>query len=213
MRSTWTKGEGGMQMSTLNIPVAQTANVPRGNHLLPGVLWFILADIVVFFMIFADFMMQREKQTDLFDESAAVMNLQLGVLNTLILITSGLFVVFAVNAAKAGRQKATRRWLLLSMIVGFGFALTKWVEWSDKLGQGITMYTNDYYMYYYTLTGAHFLHFVGGMVTLAILWFMLGRESVDGRMRDLVESGAMYWHMVDLLWIFLFPMLYLMGAR
>lgn len=200
-------------MNTLNIPVAQVAISPSRNELLPGVLWFILADIVVFFMIFADFMLQRGKQTALFDQSAAVMNLPLGVLNTLILITSGLFVVFAVNAAKAGRQKATRHWLLLSMIVGSGFALTKWLEWSDKLGQGITMYTNDYYMYYYTLTGAHFVHFVGGMATLAILWLMAGREPVNGRMCNLIESGAMYWHMVDLLWIFLFPMLYLVGAR
>jgi len=122
-------------------------------------------------------------------------------------------VVYAVNAAKAGDQKATRRWILVSFVIGSGFAVTKGLEWGNKLGQGITMFTNDYYMYYYTLTGAHFLHFVGGMVTLAILWFMAGREPVNGRLLNPIESGAMYWHMVDLLWIFLFPMLYLMGAR
>lgn len=200
-------------MNTLQIPASRTVYSTQRNTLLPGVLWFILADIIVFFMIFADFMTQRAKQIDIFDQSAAIMDLQLGVLNTLILITSGMFVVYAVNAAKAGDQKATRRWILVSFVIGSGFAVTKGLEWGNKLGQGITMFTNDYYMYYYTLTGAHFLHFVGGMVTLAILWFMAGREPVNGRLLNPIESGAMYWHMVDLLWIFLFPMLYLMGAR
>lgn len=202
-----------MQINTLQIAEAQAAQPSHRSDLLPGVLWFILADIIVFFLIFAGFMTERSAQVAVFDQSAAVMDLNLGVLNTLILITSGLFVVFAVNAAKAGKRNATRRWLLMSLVVGSGFALTKWLEWSDKLGQGITMYTNDYYMFYYTLTGAHFLHFVGGMVTLAVLWFMAGREPVNGRLLNPIESGALYWHMVDLLWIFLFPMLYLLGAR
>lgn len=201
-----------MQMNAIQTPAAQTAIPTHRANLLPGVLWFILADIIVFFMIFTDFMMQRAGQIDVFEQSAATLDVQLGVLNTLILITSGLFVVFAVNAAKAGDRGATRRWLLLSFVVGAGFAVTKWNEWSSKLEQGVTMYTNDYYMFYYTLTGAHFLHFVGGMVALAILWFMVGRQQINARLLNAIEAGALYWHMVDLLWIFLFPMLYLMGA-
>lgn len=200
-------------MNAIQTPAVQAATSPRSGNMLPGVLWFILADIIVFFLIFAGFMVERSTQVAVFDQSAAGMDLQLGVLNTLLLITSGLFVVFAVNAARAGERKTTRRWLLMSFIVGSGFAVTKWFEWSSKLSQGITMYTNDYYMFYYTLTGAHFLHFVGGMVALAILWFMSGREPVNGRLLNPIESGALYWHMVDLLWIFLFPMLYLLGAR
>ncbi|MDH0639353.1 cytochrome c oxidase subunit 3 [Pseudomonas sp. GD03721] len=200
-------------MNAIQNPVAQAATPAHRANLLPGVLWFILADIMVFFMIFADFMMQRAGQLDVFEQSAATLDVQLGVLNTLILITSGLFVVFAVNAAKAGDRGATRRWLLVSFVVGAGFAVTKWYEWSGKLDQGITMYTNDYYMFYYTLTGAHFLHFIGGMVALAILWFLVGRQQINARLLNTIEAGALYWHMVDLLWIFLFPMLYLLGAR
>lgn len=202
-----------MQMNELGIGAAQTTASDRRIDLLPGVLWFILADIIVFFMIFADFMMQRSEQLAVFSQSAATLNMPLGVLNTLILITSGLFVVFAVNAAKAGDRSATRRWLLASFVVGAGFAVTKGLEYGSKLGQGITMYTNDFYMYYYTLTGAHFVHFIGGMVTLAVLWFLVGRQQINARLLNVIEAGALYWHMVDLLWIFLFPMLYLLGAR
>jgi len=202
-----------MQMNELRIRAEQAATPGHRVDLLPGVLWFILADVIVFFMIFADFMMQRGKQLAVFDESTATLNVQLGVLNTLILMTSGLFVVFAVNAAKAGDRGTTRRWLLLSFVVGAGFAVTKGFEYGSKLGQGVTMYTNDFYMYYFTLTGAHFLHFIGGMVTLAVLWFLVGRQQINGRLLNVIEAGALYWHMVDLLWIFIFPMLYLLGAQ
>ena len=179
----------------------------------PGILVFIIADMIVFCMLFAGFMTERQAQTAVFDQSAATLDVHLGVLNTLILVTSGLLVVLAVHAAHAGQRAATRRWLLLSLLVGAGFGVTKLLEYSVKLAHGLTMQTNDFYMFYYALTGAHFLHFVGGMIALATLWFMAGREPLDGRLAGLVESGALYWHMVDLLWIFIFPMLYLLGPR
>lgn len=179
----------------------------------PGVLVFILADMTVFCMLFVGFMLDRAEQLALFDASAATLDVRLGVLNTLILVTSGLFVVFAVNAAHRGDNRATRRWILLSFLVGAGFGVSKIVEYSAKIGHGITMHTNDFYMFYYALTGAHFLHFIGGMIALAVLWFMAGREPVNGRLFGIIESGALYWHMVDLLWIFIFPMLYLLGTR
>lgn len=185
---------------------------PRGNQV-PGVLVFIIADMIVFCMLFVGFMTERMHHTALFDQSAAALDVHMGVLNTLILVTSGLLVVLAVNAAHAGQRVATQRWLLLSLVVGAGFGVTKLLEYSAKIEHGITMHTNDFYMFYYALTGAHFLHFVGGMVALAVLWFMVGREPLDERMAGLVESGALYWHMVDLLWIFIFPMLYLLGPR
>lgn len=203
-----------MNMNDLTPAQAQaTATSLSRSGQVPGVLIFILADMIVFLLLFAGFMTERMKQVALFDQSAAALDVRLGVLNTLILVTSGFFVVLAVHAAHAGRQSATRRWLLLSFIVGAGFGVTKMIEYSGKIGHGITMHTNDFYMFYYALTGAHFLHFIGGMVALAALWFMAGREPVNGRLFGVIESGALYWHMVDLLWIFIFPMLYLLGPR
>ncbi|KAB0622747.1 cytochrome c oxidase subunit 3 [Castellaniella defragrans] len=185
---------------------------PR-DHRVSGVLVFMLADMIVFTMIFAGFMIERMGQLELFNRSAATLDVRLGVLNTLILIASGFLVVLAVHAAHAGRRAATRRWLLLSFVVGAGFGITKMTEYNEKIfGHGITMHTNDFYMFYFTLTGAHFFHFVAGMIILAALWFKAGRDPADARLYKTVEAGALYWHMVDLLWIFIFPMLYLLGA-
>jgi len=183
------------------------------NARAPGILTFILADVLVFGLLFVGFMVERLGQLELFNRSAAALDVHLGLLNTLILVTSGLFVVLAVHAAREGRSKATRNWLLASFVVGAGFGINKLIEYSDKLGHGISMLTNDFFMFYYVLTGVHFLHFLAGMVVLAVLWFRASREAVDGPLFGWIESGGLYWHMVDLLWIVIFPMLYLLGAR
>lgn len=179
----------------------------------PSILTFIFADVMVFGMLFVGFMVERLGQLELFNRSAAALNVNLGLVNTLILVTSGLFVAIAVHAAREGRAKATRNWLLTSFVVGAGFGVNKLIEYSDKLAHGVSMLTNDFFMFYYVLTGVHFLHFIGGMVVLAVLWFRASREPVDGPLFGWIESGALYWHMVDLLWIVIFPMLYLLGAQ
>lgn len=179
----------------------------------PGILTFIVADVIIFGVLFVAFMLERSSQLALFDRSATALNASFGLINTLILITSGLFVVLAVDAARHGRAASTRGWLLASLAVGAGFGVTKLIEYSDKLNHGITMLSNDFFMFYFVLTGVHFLHFLAGMVILILLWFRAGREAVDGPLFGWIESGALYWHMVDLLWIVIFPMLYLLGAR
>lgn len=179
----------------------------------PGILTFIIADMIIFGVLFLGFMGERSGQLALFDRSAATLNVHLGLLNTLILMTSGLFVVFAVDAARHGNSVLTRRWLLLSFVVGGGFGVSKLIEYSDKFAHGISMLSNDFYMFYFVLTGAHFLHFLAGMVILAALWFRAAKDPVDGPLFGWIESGALYWHMVDLLWIVIFPMLYLLGPR
>ncbi|WP_222105397.1 cytochrome c oxidase subunit 3 [Denitromonas ohlonensis] len=205
--------ENDMTQNPPDLATEEAVSILRGRHL-PGVLVFIIADMAVFCMLFVGFMVDRMKDVALFNNSAIALDVRFGVANTLILVTSGLFVVLAVNAARAGLRKTTRGWLLLSFLVGAGFGVSKIVEYSIKISSGITMQTNPFYMYYYALTGAHFLHFVGGMIALAVLWVLAGREATVSRNTfNLIESGALYWHMVDLLWLFLFPMLYLLVPR
>ncbi|HEX5804991.1 MAG TPA: cytochrome c oxidase subunit 3 [Macromonas sp.] len=196
---------------TASISQADASRSPPAR--VSGILVFIIADIIVFGILFLGFMSDRLAQLELFDSSAATLNVNLGMLNTVILMTSGLLVVLAVNAARHGNRSATRWWLGLSMLVGLGFGVTKLTEYSDKFDHGLSMMTNNFYMYYFVLTGAHFLHFLGGMVALAALWFLAGRNQVNGPYFRWLESGALYWHMVDLLWIVIFPMLYLLGPR
>lgn len=179
----------------------------------PGILTFIIADIIIFGVLFVAFMVQRMSQLELFNSSATTLDVQLGLGNTLILMTSGLFVVLAVHAARQGRARVTRQWLLVSFVVGAGFGVNKVIEYSAKISHGITMLSNDFFMFYFVLTGVHFLHFAVGMVVLAVLWLKAGREAVDGPLFNGIESGGLYWHMVDLLWIFIFPLLYLLGPK
>lgn len=177
-----------------------------------GVLTFIMADLTVFALLFVSFLVDRHKQLDLFIQSAFQLDIWLGLLNTLILVTSGLFVVFAVRAAERGVGRITRRWLLCSFLVGAGFGVNKVLEYSAKLDQGFTMLSNDFYMYYYVLTFTHFLHFLGGMAALSFLWFTTGSGRVSKKQSGNIEAVALYWHMVDLLWIFIFPLLYLLRS-
>jgi nitric oxide reductase NorE protein len=125
-----------------------------------------------------------------------------------------MFVAFAVDAARRARAGEVRRWLLCGMLIGLGFGANKLIEYFDKFSHGISMQTNDFFMFYFVLTGAHFIHFIAGMVVLAALWFRSGLEPVhEGPLFSWIQCGALYWHMVDLLWIVIFPMLYLVGLQ
>ncbi len=184
----------------------------EAEELFAGVHFFILADILVFAALFVGFMVERSAEVALFDQSAAQLNPRVGVLNTLILVTSGLCIALAVDAARKGLRGVTHRWIAASFLIGTGFGVSKVSEYGDKISRDITMHTNDFFMFYYALTGAHFLHFLGGMAALAYIYFRSAGETVDGRFFGTIEAVALYWHMVDLLWIFIFPLLYLLGG-
>ena len=193
------------------VPIASVRREAAAHA--PSILTFIVADVMAFGLFFVFFMIGRREQVALFDRSAAQLNANFGMLNTLILVTSSWLVVIAVHAARRGDRRSVRTFLALAFVVGAGFALTKVIEYGDKVSHGITLLTNDFFMFYFVLTGLHFLHFLIGMGVLATLWVKAGREAVDGPLFGWIESGGLYWHMVDLLWIVLFPMLYLMGRR
>lgn len=179
----------------------------------PGILTFVIADLTIFAMLFASFMVDRLGNVALFDQSANTLNIHLGILNMLILVTSGVCVVFAVTAAREGRAAAVRNWILAAFLVGAGFGVSKFCEYADKFAHGIDMQTNAFYMYYFALTGAHFLHFLGGMAALAFIWFQAARRPAGAAFRNTIEAVGLYWHMVDLLWILIFPLLYVLGLR
>lgn len=183
------------------------------RDLVSGILVFIIADMIVFAMLFTGFMVDRSKELAVFNESANTLDYQLGLVNLLILVTSGLCVVFAVTAAREMRVTAVRNWILAAFVIGAGFGLSKVIEYGSKFDDGIGMHTNAFYMYYFALTGAHFLHFLGGMVALAFIWFHSLRQAAAPGFRGKVEAVGLYWHMVDLLWILIFPLLYVLGLQ
>jgi nitric oxide reductase NorE protein len=183
----------------------------RPERRLPGVegVWvFVLADMTMFAVMFVSFMLDRRKDTALFEQSRQALNRDFGGINTLILLTSSMLVVLAIEALKHGRARLAPRFFALAMACGFAFMLSKGLEYAEKFKAGITLLTNDFFMYYFVLTGIHLVHVIAGNVVLAILW-LKSRSRPAGGSLALYESGATYWHMVDLLWVCLFPLLYL----
>lgn len=177
---------------------------------LQGVWIFVGADLMLFGLFFTSFMLERSKNVDLFNLSQQALDFNYGGINTLILLTSSWFVVLAVDAAKQDKLRQVPLFLALAIACGVAFGALKIKEYVEKFSAGISMLTNDFYMFYFIMTGIHFLHVIVGTVILSVLW----NKSRDGAYgsRNLVglESGATYWHMVDLLWIVLFPLLYLL---
>lgn len=174
-----------------------------------GIWVFILGDMLVFALFFCVFTFYRAQNLELYLQSQATLNQAYGAINTLLLLTSSLFVALAVHAMRRNFRHVAPKLFALAFVCGLGFATLKFVEYGEKIRAGITLTTNDFYMYFYIFTGIHFLHLVIGMGVLIFLWHRSRQEAADKDLM-LIESGASYWHMVDLLWIVLFPLLYLM---
>ena len=186
-----------------------------------GVWMFIIGDILVFSLLFSIFVYERSKEVALFVEQQQLLNQTLGLCNTLLLLTSSWLVALAVDSARTGRLSRTRGCLVSATLCGTGFVVIKYFEWSEKIAAGLTIETNNFFMYYYVMTGIHLLHMVIGIGVLVFLWqFVRHRESaevvelddqgVSVLGVDVLESGATFWHLVDILWIALFALLYLM---
>lgn len=154
-------------------------------------------------------MVDRSKEPLLFEQSRAALNLDFGGINTLLLLTSSMLVVLAIDALKQSRSQKTSMLFALAMACGVAFMVSKVFEYKEKFNAGISMLSNDFFMYYFVLTGMHLGHVLVGTSILAYLWLKSRTERNAEANLTTYESGAIYWHMVDLLWICLFPLLYL----
>lgn len=196
-------------------PLRTTAGEGRADlHRLPGdegVFFFIMADMGMFAVFFLLFMVGQAQDPETYRASRSALDQALGLANTLILVFSGWWMVRAVEAGRAGNWLLARRRVLAATLSGSAFAGTKAFEYHEKITAGITLTTNEFFGYYFAFTGIHFLHFAVGIVVLIVTLNKLGKPE-DERTRLWLESAAAYWHMVDLLWMVLFPMLYLAGG-
>ncbi len=180
---------------------------------LPGdlAIWlFIFMELLVFGIFFIVYAYMRQQNVVMFNHYQLTLDREIGFVNTLLLITSSYFVVQAVHAIKLNRIKPTINWLYAALAGGAGFLILKSVEYYGKFSEGINLSTNTFYMFYLSLTMFHFLHVILGMIILAAVVYKAkaGAYSLDNSTG--VETGASYWHMVDLVWIILFPLVYIM---
>lgn len=190
---------------------SQAAALPPRGHVPgeEGVWVFIGGDLVVFAVFFITYALARQQELALFESSQALLDRSLGLLNTLLLLTSSLLVAQAVAAVRRDDDKA-RPLLLGAILLGSGFVIVKAFEYSAKIAQGFTLNSNSFSIYYYMFTGIHLVHVLIG---LGVLCFTLSRFDRTGRMQGgvaLIEGSGAFWHLVDLLWIILFALLYLL---
>ncbi len=168
-----------------------------------GIWWFLASEIMLFGGLIASYVVFRLGGEGWAAE-AAHLNTTIGIVNTLILLSSSLTVVQAFAAAERGETRATTVFLGLTVLGGLLFLGLKAVEYAGELGHGFTPASGLFWSFYYLMTGLHALHVLTGVVINLIL--LAGRR---WRTPHRVELGGLYWHFVDVVWVFLFPLLYL----
>lgn len=173
-----------------------------------GMWIFLSSEIMLFAGFIGSFVNLRLANLVLFNETAALLNTPLGALNTFILITSSLTMALAVGAMHRGDRKAVMMLLIFTIILGFGFMGVKSIEYTEKFSHHYTTHTNLFFSFYFIMTGLHALHVIVGILLMFIALF---RVKANSPKMDAcaVENIGLYWHFVDVVWIFLFPLLYL----
>jgi len=173
-----------------------------------AIWFFILAELLAFGVFFAAYAFARAKNIELFTAEQAALNRNAGAINTVLLLTASYFVVRAVQAAEAEASRQCANWLGGAILTGFAFIVVKLSEYAAAFEHNISLSSSTFHMFYLSLTFFHFMHVILGLVILIAMW----NGARQGRYRpgDMngLETGAAYWHMVDLVWLILFPLVY-----
>jgi len=189
-----------------------------------GVWLFLTSEILMFGGLFVGYIIFQNMYPEVFAEGARHLNWKLGALNTLVLLTSSLTMVLGIHYSQAGDRKKAVRYLAATILCGAIFMVVKYFEYTHKIHEGLlpgTWYSADkhgldniglYYSFYFMMTGLHGIHVVAGM--LLILWVLIraNKGEFNAHYYTPVEGVGLFWHLVDLIWIFLFPLLYLVGG-
>jgi heme/copper-type cytochrome/quinol oxidase subunit 3 len=196
-------------MSTASATSFQSAPTSTGVPSGKLGMWVFLASEVMFFTGLIGAFIVLKSGHPAWPGSEGHLNVWIGTLNTLVLISSSVTIVLALAASQEGNVGATRKWLLLTVLLGTAFLVVKGFEYQAKFAHHIAPSTNVFWSCYFALTGFHALHVLGGIVfNLIVLGYTRTQALWADRSRRL-ELAGLYWHFVDIVWIFLFPMLYL----
>lgn len=185
-------------------PIATTrsaAGMPTG---LLAVWWVIVSEIVIFGGLLGSYIMYRLAH-DAWSVQAAHTNTWIGAFNTFVLLTSSLFAVLGHKAAEAGDGKKAARFLWYTFGGGATFLTVKAFEWTHEIHEGFTITASTFWSFYYTAAGLHAMHVLAGIIIIAII----AQQAKKNHELHRVELIGVYWHFVDVVWIFLFPLLYI----
>jgi heme/copper-type cytochrome/quinol oxidase subunit 3 len=185
-------------------PIATTrsaAGMPTGRL---AIWWVVVSEIVIFGGLLASYIMHRLGHPEWAD-AAAHTNVVAGGFNTFVLLTSSLSAVLAHKAAEEGNGPKAAKLLLFTCLGGLTFLCVKGFEWHHEIEQGYTITANGFWSFYYTAAGLHALHVIAGGIAM----FIVAMQARKNRELQRVELVGIYWHFVDIVWIFLFPLLYI----
>ena len=171
---------------------------------LPGdpMIWvLIFSELAAFGLFLGAFVVAHAVNSAAFAAGQAALDARLAALNTIVLVTSGWAAARGAAAARAGEPRFSRYWLLIAMALGAGFVAIKLTEYAGEISTGIGLETSPFFTLYFLLTGFHLLHVCLGIVILAVVCRRAHAASV--------ETGTAFWHMVDLVWVLMFPIVYL----
>ena len=174
-------------------------------------IWvFILAELAVFAIFFASYAFTRMNHVELFNQYQQTLDRDSALINTITLLTSSYFVVRAVQAIKLNQRLQCERWLWAAVLMALLFLFVKGHEYAHHLSAGVTLSSNIFYMFYLSLTYFHFMHVILGMVILIALAVKTHKGDYSDTEHTGIDTGASYWHMVDMVWLILFALVYVM---
>jgi nitric oxide reductase NorE protein len=172
----------------------------------PDMWAFVLFETLVFTAYFGFYLFYRARSPELFLHSQAQLDLRIGVFNTLVLLLSSWSVARCVQSSRAGAYRAALRDAFITAAFAAAFLFFKVFEWARLVRMGNGLDSNEFFSYYFFLTGIHFVHLLIGFVALGVIVYQL--RSPARRSQELIETCATYWHTVDFLWVLIFALLY-----
>ena len=176
-----------------------------------GIWLFLASEVMLFGALFATYVILRTGAVT-WPRGDTILNVPLATVNTVVLITSSVTMVMAWASLVRGSLARFRLFMGGTVLLGFGFLVIKYLEYSAKFHHHLFPSTNTFLAIYFTLTGLHGLHVIGGMAVNAYLWGPGAKlwRTDRAHFTNQVENAGLFWHFVDLVWIFLFPVLYLL---
>jgi nitric oxide reductase NorE protein len=190
---------------------ATTATTPADEpERVPGEadMWFfVLFESLVFTAYFCVYLYFRTQDERAFLDAQSALNLPLGIVDTIVLLTSSWAIARCVQNARAGRYRAARQLALVTIGLGVAFSVLKLVEWVRLIHEGHTFTSSDFMQHFFFLTGMHAIHLLIGFVALGILVHQL--SDPQRRSQETIETCSTYWHTVDLYWVLIFAVLYI----
>jgi len=186
-----------------------------------GMWLFIFTELILFSGLFLVFTVLRLRYHEVFHLAARELDITIGTINSIILLLSGMTMGISFLANQKGERKLTLRMLWVTLVLGIVFLVNKYFEWEVKYSHGLYPGSEDliglsygdimFFGLYFFMTGLHALHVIIGLVFIMVVIWRVSADSINSTNYAHLENCSLYWHMIDLIWIFLFPLFYLIN--